>query len=109
MAVYAQDKYITQFSLNIVKCFNELGFEKLTEYEDLRTHKICFVYPRTDEADWFLCMLRVNKELGLNHSNEEIVNFFKRKMIIPDTNIDDYLSRLKYKRDTFDVNNHIKD
>lgn len=108
MAVYPQDKFITQFSLNIIKCFKEIGFEKVAEYEDLRTHKICYVYNRTDNTDWFLCMLRVNKELELGYRNEEIIEFYERKVIIPGSKLENYTDRLKYKRDTFNISNHVK-
>lgn len=105
--IYPKEKYVSQYSLKIIDCLDNLGFERVDSFINIKTKNHTVVYLRDDNINWILCMFLVNKELDTRYTIDEIGLMYKKKELIPNTKISDYIDRLLYKSEKFNIENHV--
>lgn len=90
MAKFDQGKYLTCFSPRVKKNLESVGYYHEFEYEDVKTKRICWVYPRTYELNLFLAMGKYNNVNNLRYDDCQIAKFFREGKLFPNTTIEDY-------------------
>lgn len=84
------DNYYLNFSTRIQKNLIDCGFNFIDEQVHTSTSRKFWVYEKTYELQLFLSLFRINREKNLGYQDCQLIKFYKQKLLLPNTNIEDY-------------------
>lgn len=88
--IYPQSKFFTCFSPRIKNNLEEFGYSPETEYKDIKTDKLCWVYKRTNELNMYLGMTKYNAQNNLGYMECQIFKLIHEDKLFPNTDISQY-------------------